>query len=208
MQQGKEDFFMNNKQDSKQTVRKSTGIAIFGNIKVMVCAALLAAISIVLGKYLAVNPTIFIRISFENLPILMAGMFFSPVIGGVVGAAADLIGCFMVGYSINPIITLGAALIGVISGIVSKFAFKNRDGWRGTWRIFIPVMSAHAISSMCVKSIGMAIYYGTPVETLLWRIPLYIVVGTVEGYIIMLLFRNKNFSGLLAKILSKKKVQK
>lgn len=199
---------MNNKQENEPKARKSTGIAIFGNLKVMVCAALLTAISIVLGKYLAVNPTIFIRVSFENLPILMAGMFFGPLVGGVVGAAADLIGCFMVGYSINPIITLGAALIGVISGTISTFAFRKREGWRGTCRIFIPVMSAHVICSMGIKSVGMAVYYGTPVETLFWRIPLYLVVGAVEGYLIMLLFKNKNFSGLLAKILNKKKVQK
>ena len=195
---------MNYKRDSERPVRKNKGIAIFGNLKVMVCAALLTAISIVLGKCLAVNPTIFLRISFENLPILMAGMFFGPLIGGVVGAAADMIGCFMVGYSINPVITLGAALIGVISGVISMYAFPRREDWRGTWRVFIPVMCAHIVCSMGIKSVGMAIYFGTPVETLLWRVPLYIVVGIVEGYLIMLLFRNKNFSSLLGRIINRR----
>lgn len=197
---------MNTKQKSEPKARGGAKIALFGNLKVLVCAALLTAISIVLGKYLAINPTVFLRISFENLPILMAGMFFGPVIGGVVGAGADLIGCFLVGYAINPIITLGSALVGVISGTISFFAFPKRSGWRGTWRVFIPVMISHIICSMGIKSVGMAVYFNTPVETLFWRVPLYIVVGALEGYLIMLLFRNKNFSGLLNRILNKKKV--
>ena len=112
---------MNYKRDSERPVRKNKGIAIFGNLKVMVCAALLRAISIVLGKYLAVNPTIFLRISFENLPILMAGMFFGPLIGGVVGAA--LLGAIyaaVVGSHLeaeNPVITY--AIICAVGALIS-----------------------------------------------------------------------------------------
>lgn len=80
---------MNNKQENKRSLIGHAGIALFGNIRVMAVAALLTALSIVLGKYLAVNVTDSLRISFENLPILMAGLFFGPLIGGVVGAAAE-----------------------------------------------------------------------------------------------------------------------
>ncbi len=183
----------------------NAGIALFGNIRVMAISALLTALSIVLGKYLAINVTDSIRVSFENLPILMSGLFFGPIIGGVVGAAADIIGCFLVGYSMNPIITVGACLIGVISGIIGTYAFRKCENWRATPRVFIPVMASHVICSMGIKSLGMVVYYGTPWEILILRVPIYIVTGLAEGYLIMLLFGNRNFSGLLLRIINKKR---
>lgn len=193
---------MNNDQKNKSRPAHA-GIALFGNIRVMAIAALLTALSIVLGKYLAVNVTDSLRISFENLPILMAGLFFGPLIGGVVGAAADMIGCFLVGYSINPIITLGAFLIGVISGIIGMYAFPGKENWRATPRVFLPVALSHIICSMGIKSLGMIVYFGTPWEILIMRVPIYIFTAAVEGYLIMLLFRNRNFSGLLSRIINK-----
>ena len=194
---------MNNKQENKRSPIGHAGIALCGNIRVMAVAALLTALSIVLGKYLAVNVTDSLRISFENLPILMAGLFFGPLIGGVVGAAADMIGCFLVGYSINPIITLGAFLIGVISGIIGMYAFPGKENWRATPRVFLPVALSHIICSMGIKSLGMIVYFDTPWEILIMRVPIYIFTAAVEGYLIMLLFRNRNFSGLLSRIINK-----
>ena len=195
---------MNNDQKNKSRPEHA-GIALFGNSRVMAIAALLTALSIVLGKYLAINVTDSLRISFENLPIIMAGLFFGPLIGGVVGAAADIIGCFMVGFSMNPIITLGACLIGVISGTIGMYAFPKKENWRATPRVFLPVALAHIICSMGIKSLGMIVYFGTPWEILILRVPIYVFTGIAEGYLIMLLFRNRNFSGLLSRIISKGK---
>ncbi len=195
---------MNNGQKNKSRPAHA-GIALFGNIRVMAISALLTALSIVLGKYLAVNITDSLRVSFENLPIIMAGLFFGPLIGGVVGAASDMIGCLMVGYSMNPIITLGACLIGVISGTIGMYAFPKKENWRATPRVFIPVMAAHIVCSMGIKSLGMIVYFGTPWEILIMRVPIYICTGIAEGYLIMLLFGNRNFSGLLSRIINKKK---
>jgi ECF transporter S component (folate family) len=172
--------------------------------RAMAICAMLAAMSIVCGKYLAIPLGNVMRFSFENLPIVMAGVFFGPIVGGIVGAVADLVGCFLVGYAVNPVITLGAALIGVISGTVSAYAFPKKEGWRGTWRIFIPVMLSHIICSMGIKTLGMMMYFGTPAEIFYVRVPLYIVIGILESYIIMLLFRNKTFIGELNRIINKK----
>ena len=70
-------------------------IALFGNMRVMTCAGLLVALSIVLGKFLQIpNPfQDIIRISFENTPLIMSGIFFGPCVGLVTGAVADLLGC-------------------------------------------------------------------------------------------------------------------
>ncbi len=176
---------------------------VFGNLRILCAAALLAALSIVLGKLLSISTPIF-RFSFENLPILMAGVFFGPVIGGVVGTAADLLGCLMVGYEINPLITLGAALIGVLSGLIAHIYTRKGRPLRPL-AVALAVGAAHVVGSMTVKSIGMAIYYGTSIETLLWRIPLYIVIGSAEGSLLVLLSGNKLFMGQLSRLLYRKK---
>ena len=55
-----------------------------------------------------------------------------------------------------------------------------------------------------IKSIGLSVYYGAPLSTLVWRVPLYIVVGAAEGTVLVLLARNKLFTGELNRARSKK----
>ena len=84
-------------QISKNESYKSLGgIRLFGNLKVLLISGLFIALSIVLGKQLSftMGP---IRISFENLTILMAGIMFGPLVGMTVGICADVIGCIIVG---------------------------------------------------------------------------------------------------------------
>ncbi len=173
---------------------------LFFNLRVLCAAALLAALSIVLGKYLAISTPIF-RFSLENLPILMAGIFFGPVVGGIVGAVADIIGCIMVGYTINPLVTLGGALVGILSGTVARIATRKGRPLKPL-SIILSVALAHIVGSMTVKSIGLAIYYGTPMETILWRIPLYVVIGALESLVIILLSRSRVLMGELARLIA------
>lgn len=166
-----------------------------GAVLVLILSALFVALSIVLGKQLSFTAGPF-RISFENLTILMAGIFIGPLAGAITGGCADLIGCLLVGYSINPIVTAGAASVGLISGLV----------WRGLphtgpkLRLAASVGLAHVTGSMIIKSAGLYLYYGYPPALLLLRIPLYLVIGTLEGYIIYLLLRNKEISRQLERI--------
>lgn len=162
------------------------------SVTVLILSALFVALSIILGKQLSFTAGPF-RISFENLTVLMAGIFFGPAMGAIVGACADLIGCLIVGYTINPLITAGAASIGFVAGLI----WKLLPGISTKKRIFASVGSAHVIGSMIIKSIGLHIYLGFPPAMLALRIPLYIVIGALETYLILLLLRNKEISRLL-----------
>ena len=62
-----------------------------GNIKVLVCSAVFAAISIICGKFLAISIGDTIRISFENTPIILSGFCFGPVVGLLTGLIADIV---------------------------------------------------------------------------------------------------------------------
>lgn len=182
---------------NKTTTLKNT--AVFGS-RMIVMSGLLMAMSIVLGKFLAFNIGTSIRISFENLPILMAGIFFGAAVGGIVGLGADLIGCIMAGYTINPVITLGAFSIGLLSGLISRYAMKKNHSFPA---IACSVLSAHVVGSMLIKSIGMRLYYHTAWEVLAMRVPIYIATGLLETYIIYILLENKAFSAQVEKICRK-----
>lgn len=166
-----------------------TTVKVFGKPKTMIVCAMFIGLSIVLGKYCSITAGPF-RISFENLPIIMSGIIFGPVCGALVGAVADLVGCVMVGYSINPFITAGAAVIGAASG----GAYRMMKGKSLAKSVAAAVATAHILGSMIIKSVGMNIFYGYEWAVLAGRVPLYILIGALESLIIVMLFKNKGIS--------------
>ena len=179
----------------KNSTAFRSSAAALKDVRSITLLALFAAMSIVLGKMLAFNIGPTIRISFENLPILMAGIFLGAPAGMVTGILADIIGCLIVGYSINPIITVGAASIGLVSGLIYQMIPTKKD----FASIFGSVMTAHVIGSMIIKSIGLMVYYQYPLVGVLPRIPLYIAIGSAEAAIILMLVRNHAFTAQLGK---------
>ena len=132
-------------------------IPIFKSLSGLCFAAILSAMSIILGKFLQIpNPfQDFIRISFENLPIILAGISLGPIAGMLVGTAADLIGCVLYAYSINPIITAGAATIGLVSGFMSNYIIKKPL----LLKITVSTATSHIIGSVLIKSAGLAMWF-------------------------------------------------
>jgi len=88
------------------------------SVKTLVFLALLVAIQLVLSRVLVIDLGVY-RITLGTVATVLAG--------GVEGAVADIIGCFMKGYGVNPLITLSAVAWGVIPGLAGKLmAEKNR----------------------------------------------------------------------------------
>lgn len=159
-----------------------------GNLQLLAVAAFLAALSIVCGKYLAFSVGNVLRFSFENLPILLAGMMFGPIVGMTVGVVADLIGCVMVAYPINPIVTLGAACIGLLSGILFRFTKRLPI----LWQTCITVILTHLVASVVVKTYGLSQYYDMPFHILLlWRLLNYAIVGIAEWLLLYTVLKNR-----------------
>ena len=168
-----------------------------------VALAMLIAISIVCGKYLAIRGGDILRFSFENLPIIFAGIAFGPVSGALVGVVADLIGCVLVGYAINPVVTVGAGAIGIVSGAVA-FVLKKSKVIPSFALIIASAMSAHAVGSVIIKTFGLAKFYSMPFGILmLWRLLNYVIVGAIECFLLIILFKNKE----LTKVINNLKIQ-
>ena len=173
-----------NHQNKKNKARGRAG----GHLRVLASASFLVALSIVCGKYLAIPVGTVMRFSFENLPILLAGMMLGPAMGVLTGVVADLLGCILVGYAINPAVTLGAAAIGLLGGLCYRlFAKLPRFP-----QILISVFAAHLIGSVLIKTWGLAVFYDMPFYLLLlWRALNYAIVGLAESLLLYYLLKNK-----------------
>lgn len=176
--------------------KSKTQLSIFGSTRIMVAAALLAAMSIVLGKFLAVNVGSTFRFSLENLTVIIAGFFFGPLVGGAVGAGADIVGSLLRGYSINPLITVGAAAVGIAAGIASRRLFTGNK----RLNVAASVAAAHLIGSVLIKSAALCIAFNAPAVTFLYRLIIYAVTGVIEGTIIYILANNKAFSAQIDRL--------
>ena len=163
-------------------------VAVFGTVRVLALCAVLVAMSIVCGKYLAIRGGDILRFSFENLPILMAGILFGPLAGMTVGVAADLIGCVLVGYAINPLVTVGAALIGLSGGLCWRLLGHMPYGVR----LALSVGVSHLLGSVIVKTFGLSVFYDMPIGVLmLWRLLNYLIVGALEFLLLYFILKNK-----------------
>lgn len=172
-------------------------LMLFNNPKVLTASALLVAISIVCGKLLAFNVGFILRFSFENMPIILASMAFGPLIGGITAVAADLIGCLIVGYEINPLVTAGALLIGLISGFMCRVTGKLPM----PVRVILSVLPAHTVGSVLVKTFGLAKFYEMPFWTLVaWRGLNYAIIATLEILLLYYLFKSKSVNSQLERI--------
>ena len=173
-------------------MNRSKGIS--GSVRYLTLTAMLVAMSVVIGIFcksvLNFGGGLF-RITFENFPIILAGIILGPITGGVVGIASDLVSYLLSGqvYPPNLIVTLGAFTIGVSSGLVAKYLVRKK----GTLQIALSGSVAHLFGSMIIKPIGLFTFYGLAV---LWRIPMYLVIAPFEIIIICLLFKNSAFKKL------------
>ena len=181
-------------------------LPIFGSLAGLCFAGILTAMSIVLGKFLQIpNPfQEFIRISFENLPIMIAGFALGPIAAALVGVTADLIGCLLYGYAINPIITVGAAAVGLVSGTLAYYVIKKPL----LLRVTVSVSAAHIVGSVLIKSYGLAKWYLSKYELgywefVAWRLLNYILIAAAECVIIYFMYKNKAFKNQIERMCKK-----
>ncbi len=162
-------------------------------LKTLIVCSLLAALSIVFGKFLAIPVGDSIRFSFENTPIFIAGFLFGPLCGVLTAVVADLVGGLMVyGGSVNLIITLGAAIIGFSGGILYRL-LKSKL----ILKIVISVAVAHIMGSVLIKSLGIHLVYGSPYGVLLcWRSLNYLIMTFIDTFILYFLFKSTSFNKL------------
>ena len=178
-------------------VKKRAGSIV---IHQLVIHAMLAAISIIMGKYLAINLGPVLRLSFENTPIIFAGLAFGPA-AAIVAVVADLLGCILVGYEINILVTAGAFAIGLISGSLGLL-FKFTHRIPELVKIIVAVSLSHVVGSVVIKTFGLSMYYDMPFMLLMaWRFLNYLLVGAVECVFLYALLKNKAIKKMIGELM-------
>ncbi len=132
------------------------------NVKTMVFMALLVAIHLVLTRVLVIDLGVY-RITLGNIATVLAGLWMGPVAGGICGLASDVIGCFMKGYAVNPLITLAAVTWGVIPGL-AKIAMSQKSRMFKTVAINIAIVISAILGTLVFTTAGLvwmgANFYG------------------------------------------------
>ena len=120
--------------------------------------ALLIAMHLVLTRVLVIDLGAY-RISVGSVCTILAGLWLGPVAGGVCGLCADIIGCFMKGYAVNPFITVAAILWGVLPAL-AKPLFANRKKTGKTVGICVSIVVTAVLSSLVLTTAGLVIMLG------------------------------------------------
>lgn len=168
------------------------------NIRDLTKAAFLTAISIVLTRFayffipLAGLPTL--RISFGEMPLMMIGLIFGPIIGAVGGAAADLIGVLVNSQgTFHPGFTLSSILWGAIPGLLMT-AFRKKNNYERIYsrrNISIAVTIAFIIVSVILNTIWLAQLFGEAFIVLFpGRVISAIINIPIQSYIISKLLKH------------------
>ena len=160
----------------------------------LVMMAALVAIQIILARFFSIQ-TDTLRVSFESIPVILAGMWLGPLCGAIVAVVADILGTIIQGYGAwFPPLVLGPLSVGILSGVSTKYIFRSSLAeTRDTWKVAATVVVVGILNSFLFGLIGSTLYSiimvgnTTPFNVLLWtnllqRLatkPLTIVVNTV-----------------------------
>lgn len=132
---------------------------IFSTRNLILMAALIA-MQIILARFLSIQASDILRISFESVPIVLAGMWLGPLSGAVVALVADILGTVISGYGIwFPPIALGPIMVGVISGLSTKYVFhSDLSSTRESWKVVVTVLVAGIVNSFLVGTVTTTMY--------------------------------------------------
>ncbi len=164
--------------------------------KVVTTAAMLAAVSAIVGivcKNLFTY-NVYYRFTLENAPIILSGLLFGPAIGAAVGVCADAVSCLMsTNPALNPIISIGAASVGAISGLVPFIIRK-----KGTTQTMSAVVLAHTVGQVGIKSVAKIVYFGMPIYGVFIGLAFSVLAGTAEFFLIKWLRTQKGLEKFMA----------
>ena len=122
--------------------------------------AVLIAMQIILARFLSIQASDTLRISFETIPVFLAGMWLGPIPGVIVAVLADFLGTIIHGYGAwFPPLVLGPMAVGILSGVSTKYIFRsplaeNRD----LWKVITTVVVVGILNSFCFGLIGSTLY--------------------------------------------------
>ncbi|MCC8066747.1 MAG: folate family ECF transporter S component [Clostridiales bacterium] len=156
--------------------------------RTVVFLGLLIAMHIVLTRLIVIELGSY-RITVGCVCTILAGLWFGPVGGGICGLVADLLGCLLKGYAVNPLITIAAMMWGIIPALCRPVMSGGKT--KKTVFLCVGVVLASICSTLGFTTTGLALINGgkfwvsftalLPGRTMQWAImtPIYCVLTVV-----------------------------
>ena len=118
-----------------------------GTRQITVCA-LLCALNVVLARLLTVMPSAVARFSIEAVPIILAGYFYGPISGMLVGFVGDTVGCLVFSaYGWDPILSVSPMLMCVFAGLLRPLVYSLRKPV-DIWRVALTILPGKLLGSV------------------------------------------------------------
>ncbi len=119
--------------------------------------AMLIALQIVLARFLGIQVSEGLRVSFETVPIMIAGLWLGPVAGLIVGFLSDFLGTVISGYGAYFVpLAITPILNGVLPSLAFRYIWKNDVN---IWKCVVTVIVTELISSMLCGTYVLTWYY-------------------------------------------------
>ena len=160
--------------------------------KTLVSCALLAALAVVLSRFLAIAPTESVRFSLESIPVFLSGLLFGPVAGVLVGFAEDALGAALFSpYGFNPLFCVPPILYGLAGGLARRWILAKPT----VWRIGAAYYAAAALGSVLYQSWALSMIYTDSAFTafVAGRAVQFAIVAAVDTLVTWLLLKSKVF---------------
>ncbi|MBO4950764.1 MAG: folate family ECF transporter S component [Clostridia bacterium] len=157
------------------------------NLKKLTAGAMMAALSIILERVISLMPAsniMDIRISLSNVPLILAGILASPLVGGIAGVVSDIVGCFISGYAPFPILTLAPFVMGFLPGFIIKNDTKSFV------KLVLAIFVTHLASSVLITTYGLSVMRGVAfIPMLITRLPSMGINLAIDMVLVYLLLR-------------------
>ena len=122
--------------------------------------SLITAISVIMNTLTLTVPGSGVAVSFTYIPNFLAGYFFGPGAGFLVGVIGDVLGCIIWPKGAwLPLLTLSAGLMGAIPGLVRYLPLKER------WLVLISYLATYLVCSAGLNTFTLWHAYASTKKT-------------------------------------------
>jgi ECF transporter S component (folate family) len=119
--------------------------------------AVLVALQVVLARFAGLQISEGLRVSFEAIPVILAGIWLGPMAGLVVGFLSDFLGTLISGYGVYFLpLAITPILNGVLPGFCYRYIFKEN---MNLVKCIVMVLLTEIISSLLFGTYALTWYF-------------------------------------------------
>ena len=129
----------------------------FFSAKNLAMMAMLIALQIVLARFVGIQVSEGLRLSFESIPVIIGGIWLGPVAGFFIALISDFLGTVISGYGFYFVpLAITPVVNGVLPAIIFKYVFKGNVN---IIKCVITVAVTQLISSLLLGTYALTWYY-------------------------------------------------